>query len=598
MTSQKPLRVVAWLVGGWLGLALVTALGLEVARHLKKPGLPMELAGLVKHPVFAGREAEAKGTFDDVFRSVVTTSTYDAFNGWHYGAFESKTWTTDANGYRQVPGRPPQALRRIYLFGGSTLAGWGVPPADSILAKVQALLPDAEVVSGAHGAYTSRQGLTGLLRTVSERGDLGGDVVVFYDGYNDFWVGCAVGDPSLVTLFEATLGDAFRDSRARRTASPLGVFAAPFWRPFAEAYAQATGQAFRDIPQGSRCDAEPARRQRIAAQFVRNWRMAKGVTEQFGGHFVGFFGPALPLSKNRGDSIPAPVRAIIDQRDVAFAQAQRETVAAVRALDQPWARELTTLYDADSKADVFLDATHVTAAGAELAARAIVDAVRPLLGAVPGATAPQDTRPQVAITAPALGASASPTADDGPFLDCPAAAVNALGVGKPCTTQTDCAGQRAVTCLAATEDNGFPFCTTFCFGLVADECGPAARCIQRGDRPGVCAPQVCAARLEVQPAASVAIDKKCTAGQANDFGVGKPCSSHADCAGFRVARSCAVIFKPTNPAWCSVLCSSDAECGPGAFCWAEATVEQGVRLTVRSCAPIACKLPAGVSQPP
>lgn len=596
MTPQKLMSVAKWVLGIWLGLSLLAALGLEGARRFKGDGLPGELAGLVQHPAFVGREAEALAAFHDVFRSVVTTSTYDAFNGWHYGAFQSPTWTTDAWGYRQVPGKPAKSTRRVYLFGGSTLAGWGVPPADSILAKVQALLPDVEVVSGAHGAYTSRQGLTGLMRVASARGDLTGDVVVFYDGYNDFWVGCTVGDPSQVTLFESTLAGAFSEGRARRRSSALNVFVAPFWRPFAEVQAKLTGDGFGDIPEGSRCDAEPERRRRITEQFLRNWRMAKGVTEQFGGHFVGFFGPGLPLSKNRGDYIPAPVRVLIDRRDVAFARAQRETAAAVRALGQPWARELTGLYDAAPMAPVFLDATHVTALGADLAARAIADVVRPLLAAAPGGT-PADTATSGAALAPATPTAATATTDGGPFLDCPASAINSRGVGKPCQRNADCAGQDALTCLAAAEDNGFPFCTTYCFGLTANECGPGARCIKRGSRPGVCAPQVCADRLEVQPPATIAIDKRCTVGQVNDFGIGKACTSHADCAGFRVARHCSVVFRPENPAWCSVLCSTDADCGPGAFCWARDAVEAGAHRTIRSCVPIACKLPPGVGQP-
>jgi lysophospholipase L1-like esterase len=563
------LHIVLKAVVAWLCLSLLAAISVDVAKRLRSDDLPVELAGLVHHPAFAGREQEARAIFEDVYRAVRTTSTYDAFSGWHYGAFQSPTWTTDAHGYRQFPGKPTNAKRRVYLFGGSTLAGWGVQPEDSILAKVQALLPDVEVVSRAHGAYTSRQGLSGLLRLASERGDFSGDVIVFYDGYNDFWVGCSVGDPAAVTLFEEPLGRAFSIGRALKHRSPLQDFADPFWRPLQQLWALATGQGPAEIPIGSKCDAEPGRRNQITRQFTATWRMAKAVTEQFGGHFVGFFSPALHLSQNRGSYIPAPVRAFIDKRDAAFAGAQRETVAAVRAIGQSWARDLTTLFDADPQAPVFLDATHVTGKGADLAARAIADAVRPLLGS------------------PAAAASAD---SDGPFLDCPASAVNDLGVGRPCQRNSECIGQQAITCLADAEPGGFPFCTTYCFGLNRDECGPSARCIKRGDKPGVCAPDACAKRLEVQPAPMVAIDKLCKVGQVNSFGVGKPCTAHADCASFTVARSCPVIFKPENPTFCSVLCSSDAECGPGAFCWAEATVEAGARVVVRSCVPEACKL--------
>ncbi len=183
---------------------------------------------------------------------------------------------------------------------------------------------------------------------------------------------------------------------------------------------------------------------------------------------------------------------------------------------------------------------------------------------------------------------------DGPSglsLDCAAAAVNARGVGKPCQANTDCAGQAAITCLGATEADGAAFCTTYCTGVDDDECGEGARCVRRGDRPSVCSPLACAAGLEVLPPPPVAIDRRCTVGQVNAFGVGKTCESHDDCAEFAVARSCPIVFKPDNPNWCSMLCSTDAECGPAAFCLAEETVERGTSFTVRSCAPVACKLP-------
>lgn len=372
----------SWLgigVAAWVIVLLLSATIVEVGRRSRRGKLPVELAGLVDHPAFKGHEKEALTAFEDVFRSVRTTAQYDAFAGWHYGEFDSPTWKTDKHGYRIVPGGPAKPRGRIYMFGGSTLAGWGVGQDQSIPAQIQQQLPAYKVVSGAHGAYTTRQGVSGLARLVADRGTLDGDIVVFYDGYNDFWVGCSVGDPSRVTLFEGLLSRLYIEGRERRRESPFAPLGRALYMPVVAAYKTITGQHRPQIPRGSVCDKDPERRARIAEQFVRNWRIAKGITEQFGGHFIGFFHPALPLSKNQGKYIPAKVRAFIDRRDRAFASAQSETVAAIRGVNKPWARELSTLFDADPQAVVFLDGTHVTPLGAEIAAKAVVQALRPLL---------------------------------------------------------------------------------------------------------------------------------------------------------------------------------------------------------------------------
>ena len=250
-------------------------------------------------------------------------------------------------------------------------------------------------------------------------------------------------------------------------------------------------------------------RARIAEQLVRNRAIAKAVTEGFGGRFVGFFHPVQSLSKNTGAYIPASVRAFIKRRDVPFVAAQRETIAAIVAVAESWAQDFSQLHDKDPDAQVFLDAAHTTLLGAQLAAQAIVAALPSAAACMVGAPAP------AAVTAAQAGAG-----DSAAFLNCPAKAVNDLGVGKPCDNNAQCVGQGALTCLADAEPGGFPFCTTCCFGLEANECGANARCIRRKDRPGVCAPDTCAAQLEHTPN-TVLVDRRCTVGSVNDYGVGR-----------------------------------------------------------------------------
>lgn len=72
----------------------------------------------------------------------------------------------------------------------------------------------------------------------------------------------------------------------------------------------------------------------------------------------------------------------------------------------------------------------------------------------------------------------------------------------------------------------------------------------------------------------------CEPGQVNDLGVGRACSSHADCAGFKMSM-CHGLKGPDRPRVCTVHCETDADCGPDAMCGLS-------RGWLRSCYPTRC----------
>lgn len=173
---------------------------------------------------------------------------------------------------------------------------------------------------------------------------------------------------------------------------------------------------------------------------------------------------------------------------------------------------------------------------------------------------------------------------------CPDKSVNADGVGKPCASNADCAGQQAVTCFQPGGKGQPGYCSRACFGLRKDECGDGAHCVPRGTEPAVCAPDGdCAAAVTIAPPAEVRVTVPCAAGKVNDFGVGTPCESAAECGEFKVARTCPKALTPGAPNWCSMLCSADADCGDQAFCWRRLVEERGTKFWLGSCAPVACR---------
>jgi lysophospholipase L1-like esterase len=91
----------------------------------------------------------------------------------------------DENGIRVTPGANcTDDSYRVYIFGGSTMWGYGVPDNNTIPHYLQSGLPqNVCVVNQADVGYNSTQSLIRLLELL-QRGDVP-DMVIFYDGSND-----------------------------------------------------------------------------------------------------------------------------------------------------------------------------------------------------------------------------------------------------------------------------------------------------------------------------------------------------------------------------------------------------------------------------
>jgi lysophospholipase L1-like esterase len=139
---------------------------------------------------------------------------WDAFQnrylvGWIYRPYILYTPTPDAStgfvttgpdGFRITPGNEPGAEEDgvlVYCFGGSTIWGWGESDDQTITAHLQNILSDSlecpvSVVNRGVMSWGSTQEMFHLMLSLwtGERPDL----VIFYDGLNDFNA-CRVGQP-------------------------------------------------------------------------------------------------------------------------------------------------------------------------------------------------------------------------------------------------------------------------------------------------------------------------------------------------------------------------------------------------------------------
>lgn len=202
---------------------------------------------------------------------------------------------------------------------------------------------------------------------------------------------------------------------------------------------------------------------------------------------------------------------------------------------------------------------------------------------------------------------AEPPPQPGPPIEEPAAAApatkstvcaadaNAIGVGKACAKADDCKGQLAVECPRAQSATAWDFCTRACAGGDTKECGDGAVCVGQGRETSRCVPASCAAALALPMPTDVSLSADCH-NPPNRIGVGKACTTHADCNGNSGAKFCPRVIDANEPSWCSMLCKNDSDCGEGGFCWYRQAVEKGQPRVVSSCALLSCK-PAAVAAP-
>lgn len=139
-------------------------------------------------PVFYGHEWRW-----EVFReySDVTKYQYRPYYVWSLHPYQSATFTVDSAGKRKVL-PPPRGYvedpTHVFLFGGSTMVGMGVPDAWAIPSLLQDRVGGAyRLYNFATPAFVAEQSLHRLVVELA-RGNIP-DVVIFYDGINDACAG-------------------------------------------------------------------------------------------------------------------------------------------------------------------------------------------------------------------------------------------------------------------------------------------------------------------------------------------------------------------------------------------------------------------------
>jgi len=160
--------------------------GLEVVHTLVTAGSVTKVDARQASPVY-GDDPDRVAYWTEFNK--VWSMHFEPYYHWRRNPFHGRFINVDANGVRLTPtAQPKPGVRKLFMFGGSTLWGTGAADKDTIPSYVQAALGAGyDVRNYGESAWVSTQELNYLLYQLA-RGNVP-DVVVFYDGVNDGYAG-------------------------------------------------------------------------------------------------------------------------------------------------------------------------------------------------------------------------------------------------------------------------------------------------------------------------------------------------------------------------------------------------------------------------
>jgi len=241
------------------------------------------------------------------------------------------------------------------LFGGSTMWGKGVDDEHTIPSAFNALHPEFLVHNHGESGFVSRQSLDRLVSLVNQ--DQPMDLVVFYDGCNDFYTLCRS---------DTSLNGHSRENEMRRKFRPPSMMVDAVSGALREVIFWAWGRSLKTTGPGSRCSGDPDGAERVARTLVNNWRIARRVAEQAGADFHAVLQPVgvvgSPNVDYLGDLANNPAQRLGDYRAV-YPIVQR----LVREANEPWLHDFSDAFDGDEP--IYIDTCHVNARGNEIIAR-------------------------------------------------------------------------------------------------------------------------------------------------------------------------------------------------------------------------------------
>jgi hypothetical protein len=315
----------------------------------------------------------ARTIFSDL-SSFMRTIQYHPLRGWAYKEFHSATFNTDTNGYRTNGGFSGGDKGEIWLFGGSTLMGWGASDDMTISSWLQRLKPEYSIRSFAQMGYTSTQELIQFMELLSLDPNAKPRAVIFFDGKNEFWAGRS-GLQSQNTVYGHEIRSLFQEGKTTAVGNSFYPFVSFMIDPVRKMILRARyGLYLHPGAEQSLYSEKGNHGDLVCKTMLQNWRVAKALTEERGGRFVGILHPNAALSKARTDYIDPELF-----RHFPYVDAYRNAAQTLAAMHLPWAIDLTSAYDHAGNEYIFLDDTHLTSRGGEIMAGILSERIDAML---------------------------------------------------------------------------------------------------------------------------------------------------------------------------------------------------------------------------
>lgn len=224
---------------------------------------------------------------------------YSPYVLWRTSPFNGALVKVDENGIRYTPGvNCGPGARKIFVFGGSVMWGWGAPDWGTIPAYLQMYLQSASeqpvcVVNYAEHAYVSTQSIIELTRLL-EAGNVPA-MAIFYDGINDV----------LAARWSnrAMIHQAYDDiaERLEETRSPLQRWARQLNSVTVMAMALSRLHETDNVNTGSPGSGpSPDDLSRaVADAYLNDRRIVKALAEAYGFEYHSFWQPHILVGKKR-----------------------------------------------------------------------------------------------------------------------------------------------------------------------------------------------------------------------------------------------------------------------------------------------------------
>ena len=341
-----------------------------------------EITGLqgFDHPQYVGRDW-ADTYWSEMQRFQVE---YAPYLVWNHVQFSGETLNIHADGNRETPGAECDSsdAYRVFMFGGSTMWGYGAPDAGTIPAYFQTALSDAIdqpvcVINFGRTAYVSTQE---LLQFIFElRAGHIPDAVIFYDGINDVYAAYQSGEPThqnqpqiIKRLYPDETEQSFLERLREELINKTYAFnLANRWLNSESEDSPSELITYKTM--GVNTEELAAE---VAAVYLENYDFVRVLGESYDFDMYFFWQPALivqpePLTQNEQD--------LLTDLDPARVDLYRATDAVIS--EAVAKHERLHLYDVSrvfTSEDFWIDDMHIVPEGNQIIAEAMLDVFQPI----------------------------------------------------------------------------------------------------------------------------------------------------------------------------------------------------------------------------